>query len=80
MSIFKLTDPGAEVMFTLWWFDVDAFLEQYDEASMHPHILASLHGYPRKWARTLDEGNDISMQDLLMHMEKTFSNKRTMMP
>ena len=75
MPIFKLTDPGVEVMYTLWHFDVDAFLEQYDEASMHPHIFASLHGYPGKWAHTLDEGKDISMQNLLMHMEKTFSNK-----
>ena len=62
-------------MYTLWWFDVDAFLEQYDEASMHPHIFASLHGYPSKWAHTLDEGKDISVQDLLMHMEKMFGNK-----
>ena len=75
MPIFKSTDPGAEVMYTLWHFDVDAFLEQYDEASMHPHIFASLHGYPGKWAHTLDEGKDISMQDLLMHMEKMFGNK-----
>ena len=75
MPIFKLTDPGAEVMYTLWYFDVDAFLEQYDEASMHPHIFASLHGYPGKWACTLNEGKDISVQDLLMHMEKTFGNK-----
>ena len=48
MPIFKSTDPGAEVMYTLWWFDVDAFLEQYDEASMCPHIFASLRGYPSK--------------------------------
>ena len=75
MPIFKLTDPGAEVMYTLWCFDVDAFLEQYDEASMHPHIFTSLCGYPGKWACTLDEGKDISVQDLLMHMEM-FSNKR----
>ena len=75
MPIFKSTDPGVEVMYTLWWFDVDAFLEQYDEAIMCPHIFASLHGYPGKWAHTLDEGKDISVQDLLMHMEKTFSNK-----
>ena len=74
MPIFKSTDPGAEVMYT--HFDVDAFLEQYDEASMHPHIFASLHRYPGKWAHTLDESKDISMQDLLMHMEKTFGNKR----
>ena len=75
MPIFKSTNPGVEVMYTLWQFDVDAFLKQYDEASMHPHIFASLSGYPRKWAHTLDEGKDISMQDLLMHMEKTFGNK-----
>ena len=76
MPIFKLTNPGVEVTYTLWRFDVDAFLEQYDEASMHPHIFASLRGYPGKWACTLDEGKDISVQDLLMHMEKTFGNKR----
>ena len=75
MSIFKLTDPVAEVTYTLLHFDVDAFLEQYDEASMHPHIFASLHRYPGKWAHTLDEGKDISLHDLLMHMEKTFGNK-----
>ena len=75
MPIFKSTDPGAEVMYTLWRFNVDAFLEQYDEASMCPHIFASLQGYPDKWACTLDEGKDISVQDLLMHMERTFSNK-----
>ena len=76
IPIFKSTDPGVEVTYTLWNFDVDAFLEQYDEASMHPHIFASLHGYPGKWAHMLDEGKDISVQDLLMHMERTFGNKR----
>ena len=73
--VFKQTNPGVEVTYPLWHFDVDAFLKQYDEASMHPHIFASLHGYPGKWARTLNEGKDISMKDLLMHMEKTFGNK-----
>ena len=76
MPIFKSTNPEVEVMYTLWRFDADAFLEQYDEASMCPNIFASLHGYPGKWARTLEEGKDISVQDLLMHMEKTFGNKR----
>ena len=75
MLIFKLTDPGMKVMYTPWRFDVDAFLEQYDEVSMCPHIFASLHGYPGKWAHTLNEDKDISMQDLLMHMEKMFGNK-----
>ena len=71
MPIFKSTDPGVEVMYTLWQFNMDAFLEQYDEASMCPHIF----GYPGKWACTLDESKDISVQDLLMHMEKMFGNK-----
>ena len=75
MLVFKSTNPGVEVMYTLWHFDVDAFLEEYDEASMHAHIFASLCEYPGKWAHTLDEGKDISMKDLLMHMEKTFGNK-----
>ena len=75
MPIFKSTDPGAEVMYMLWCFDVDAFLKQYDEASMCPHIFASLHGYPSKWACMLDEGKDISVQDLLIHMEKMFGTK-----
>ena len=48
MPIFKLTDPGAEVTYTLWCFDVDAFLKQYDKASMRPHIFTSLNGYPGK--------------------------------
>ena len=74
LPIFKSTDPGVEVTYTLWHFDADAFLEQYDEASMCPHIFASLCGYPGKWVGTLDEGRDISVQDLLMHMEM-FSNK-----
>ena len=76
MPIFKSTNPGVEVMYTLWRFNVDAFLEQYDEASMCPHIFTSLRGYPGKWACTLDEGKDISVWDLLMHMERTFGNKR----
>ena len=62
-------------MYTLWRFNVDAFLKQYDEASMRPHIFASPREYPGKWAHMLDEGKDISVQDLLMHMEKTFGNK-----
>ena len=75
MLIFKSTDPGVKVMYTLWCFYVDAFLEQNDKTSMHPHIFGSLCGYPGKWAHTVDKGKDTSMQDLLMHMEKMFGNK-----
>ena len=42
---------------------------------MCPHIFASLRGYLGKWARMLDEGKDISVWDLLMHMERIFGNK-----
>ena len=76
MLICKSTDPGVEVTYTLWHFNVDAFLEQYDEASMHPHVFANLCRYPGKWVRKLDEGKDFSVRDLLMHMERTFGNKR----
>ena len=75
MPIFKSTDLGAEVTYMLWHFDVDAFLKQYDEVSMCPHIFTNLHGYPGKWTHTLDEGKDISVRDLLMHTERTFGNK-----
>ena len=75
MPIFKSTNPGAEVTYMLWRFNIDAFLEQYGEASMRPHIFASLRGYPGKWACMLDKGKDISVWDLLMHMERTFGNK-----
>ena len=44
MPIFKSTNLGVEVTYMLWRFDVDAFLKQYDEASMHPHIFTSLCG------------------------------------
>ena len=43
---------------------------------MCPHIFASLHGYRGKWAHTLDEGKDISVWDLLLHIERTFGNQR----
>ena len=77
--IFKLTDPGVEVTYTLWHFDVDAFLEQYDEASMCPHIFVSLHRYPGKWAHTLDESKDISVQERGIWRRHLVTNV-TMMP
>ena len=55
MPIFKSTNRGVEVTYTFWHFDVDAFLEQYNEASMHHHIFAILRGYLGKWACTLDD-------------------------
>ena len=46
MLIFKSTDPNADVTYTLWRFDVQGWLDQYQEESMMPHIYASLWGYP----------------------------------
>ena len=41
---------------------------------MIPHIFSSLQGYPGKWAHSLPKGRDISMSDLLVHMDHTFGN------
>ena len=61
MPIFKPTEPNVDVTYTLWRFDVQGLLDQYDEASMIPHIFLSLQGYPSKWACSLPEGRDIFM-------------------
>ena len=42
MLIFKSTDPNADVTYTLWRFDVQGWLDQYQEESMMSHIYASL--------------------------------------
>ena len=41
MLIFKLTDPNTDVSYTLWRFDVQGWLDQYQEESMMPHIYNS---------------------------------------
>ena len=46
VPIFKSTDPNTEVMYTLWRFDVQGWLDQNQEESMMPHIYNSLRGYP----------------------------------
>ena len=46
MLIFKLTDPNMDVTYILWRFDVQGWLDQYQEESMMPHIYNSLRGYP----------------------------------
>ena len=46
MLIFKLTDPNTDVTYTLWRFNVQGWLDQYQEESMMPHIYNSLRGYP----------------------------------
>ena len=61
-------------MYEIWCFDVQGWLDQYDEVSMRPHIFGSLQGYPGKWARSLPGGMNISLNDLLRCMDRTFGN------
>ena len=76
MSIFKSTDPNVDVTYTLWRFDRQGWWDQYDEASILPHIFSSLQGYPSKWACLLPEGRDIPVSDLLACMDHMFGNVR----
>ena len=76
LPIFCSTDANADVTYEIWHFDVQGWLDQYDEASMHPHIFGSLQGYPGKWARSLSGGMNISLKDLLRRMDHTFRNVR----
>ena len=54
MPIFKSTDPNADVTYTLWRFDVQGWLDQYQEEGMMPHIYNSLRGYPGRWVCSLE--------------------------
>ena len=67
-------DANADVTYEIWHFDVQGWLDQYDEVSMHPHIFGSLQGYPGKWAHSLPGGMSISLDELLRHMDHTFRN------
>ena len=74
LPIFHSTDANADVTYEIWRFDVQGWLDQYDEVSMHPHIFGSLQGYPGKWACSLPGGMNISLNNLLRHMDHTFGN------
>ena len=66
-------DPNTDMNYTLWRFHVQAWLDQCEDASMIPHILC-LQGYPGKWPCLLPKGRDISVSDLLAHMDHKFGN------
>ena len=76
MLIFKSTDPNADVMYTLWRFDVQGWLDQYQEESMMPHIYASLQGYLGRWVHLLEEDRNLTMPELLAHMDWAFGDMR----
>ena len=45
LPISRSTDANADVTYEIWCFDVQDWLDQYDEVSMCPHIFGSLQGY-----------------------------------
>ena len=59
MLIFKLTDLNADIMYTLWSFDVQGWLDQHQEQSMMANIYASLQGYPGRWVHSLEDGPNL---------------------
>ena len=74
MLIFKSTDPNADVMYTLWRFDMQGWLDQYQEESMMPHIYGSLQGYPGRWVHSLEDGRNITIPKLLACMDCAFGD------
>ena len=74
MPIFKSTDPNADVTYTLWRFDVQGWLDQYQEESMMPHIYNSLRGYAGQWVHSLDRGPNLMVTKLLERMDHTMGN------
>ena len=60
MLILKLTDPNVDVTYSLWRFDVQDWLDQYQEESMMPHIYASLQGYPGRGVCLLEDGLNLT--------------------
>ena len=74
LPIFHSTDVNTDVTYEIWRFNVQGWLDQYDEVSMLPHIFGSLQGYPGKWDCSLPGGMNISLSDLLRHIDHTFRN------
>ena len=76
MPIFKLTDPNVDITYMLWRFDVQGWLDQYQEESIMPHIYNSLRGYPGRWVHSLDRGQNILVTQLLEWMDHMFGDVR----
>ena len=74
MPIFKSTDPNTDVTYTLWRFDVQGLLDQYQEESMMPHIYNSLRGYPSQWVHSLNGGPNLMVTELLEQMDHAFGD------
>ena len=62
------------VTYTLWRFDVQEWLDQYQEESMMSHIYSSLRAYPGRWVCSLDGGKNLMVTELLKQMDNTFGD------
>ena len=49
-------------------------LDQYQEESMMPHIYNSLRGCPGRWVRSLEEGPNLTVTELLEHVDHAFGD------
>ena len=74
MPIFKLTDQNADVTYTLWRFDVQGWLDQYQEESMMPHIYNSLIGYSSRWVCSLEGDPNLTVTELLERIDRAFGD------
>ena len=72
LPIFKSTDSSADVMYTIWRFDIQSWLEQYTKESKKPHIYTSLRGYPGHWVHSLEGGEYLALTELLQCMDRVF--------
>ena len=53
---------------------MQGWLDQYQEESMMPHIYASYQGYPGRWVHSLEDGGNLTVPKLLVHMDCAFGN------
>ena len=74
LPIFHSTDANVDVTYEIWCFDVQGWLDQYEEVSMQLNIFGSLQDYPEKWAPSLPGGMNILFDELLRYMDHTFGN------
>ena len=53
---------------------MQGWLDQYQEESMMPHFYTSLQGYPGRWVCSLEDGGNITIPELLAHMDCAFGD------
>ena len=72
LPIFKSMDSSADIMYMMWRFDIQSWLEQYTKESMMPHIYMSLRSYPECWVCFLEGGEHLTLTELLQCMDRAF--------